>query len=308
MINEVSLRKLENYLLKHGITSFIPTFYSIPFKNLKKNLQFYRDYIYKYKNNTCIAGVNLEGPFLNKKQCGSHNKKYLKNFKDSNYINLIKEFRDIIRIITISPEIPFAIKYIKLFSNYGIKVMLGHTLADFQQSMRAFSAGASGVTHFYNKITPFHHRNVGLMGAVFLNENVFVELIADGLHTSKQALQIALKNIPLSKVIIVSDSIARPEGARLVRGFNGCKGYMDRYGNFIGGSSNLLGLLFYIVKKVGIKLEEAWNMVSTNPGVFIDEKQNFGVVKKGKKADLLIVSKKMKIEKVIKSGEVVCAE
>ncbi|MBN1521566.1 MAG: N-acetylglucosamine-6-phosphate deacetylase [Candidatus Aureabacteria bacterium] len=304
---EAILEKMENSLLCQGVTGFLPTFYSIPFSLLEKNLQFYRGYLRRNTGKTSVLGVNLEGPFLNKKQGGSHDKKLLTDFSDTKYVRLIREYRDIIRIITVAPELRSAMKHIRQFSQWGIRVMLGHTLATCSESRRAFSAGASGITHFYNRITPFHHREVGLIGAAFLDRDVYVELIADGLHSSPEALQIAFKNIHRDRIIIVSDSIVCPEKVKVIKGLQGCRGYVDSSNNFVGGGSSLLSSLKHVIKNMGMDLEKAWGCASLNPAVFLGEEKNYGSIRPGRKADLVILDQNLGIRTVIKSGEIICA-
>ena len=96
-LDERTVENLERVLLRKGITGFLPTFYSIPFLQLRENLLFYREYIRKRKGRTSILGVNLEGPFLNKNQSGAHDKKMLTDFSDmqknfnNQKLDLIKE-------------------------------------------------------------------------------------------------------------------------------------------------------------------------------------------------------------------------
>ena len=305
-IDERTVEKLERVLLKKGVTGFLPTFYSIPFLQLRKNLVFYREYIRKRKGRTSILGVNLEGPFLNKNQSGAHDKKMLTEFPDSKYKDLISEFRDIIRVITVSPELKQAMRHIKLFSSWKIKVMIGHSRATFNESECAVSAGACGITHFYNRTTPFHHREVGITGTAFLNDSVYVELIADSLHSSREALKIALNNIDNKRVIMISDMIAVPDSGKLVKGINGCRGYADGKGMFVGGGSHLINCIKNVVKTVDMDISAVWDFVSCNPASFLGISKNYGGIKKGMKADMVIVNNKLKIQSVIKSGEIIC--
>ena len=91
IIDEKKIEKLERELLKKGVTGFLPTFYSLPYSALKNNLTFYRDYLAQRKGKTAVLGLNLEGPFLNKKQGGAHDKRFLTGFHDKRYIQLSQD-------------------------------------------------------------------------------------------------------------------------------------------------------------------------------------------------------------------------
>ena len=305
---EKALEKLETKLLARGITGYLPTIYSVSYSALKKNLNIYRKYMTARIGKTIVLGLNLEGPFLNLSQAGAHDKRYLRDFSDKKYIDLIREFRDIIKVITVAPELPQAKRYIRIFSGWGIRVMLGHTLADYRQSVSAIDAGALGITHLFNRTTPFHHRDVGIVGAAFLDKRVFVELIADGLHCSMEAVRMAMGSICHKRIILVSDMIATPAKARLVRGTEGCRGYMDGRDIFLGGASHLLSNVRNMLHGLHLDMGTVWKFVSENPAAFLGLKASLGRIRKGMKADLLIVDKDCKIKNVIKSGELICAE
>ncbi|MCK5706769.1 MAG: N-acetylglucosamine-6-phosphate deacetylase [Candidatus Aureabacteria bacterium] len=301
-----SIESIEKKMLKKGVTGFLATFYSLSYSKLKKNLIFYREYLQKRKGKTIILGVNLEGPFLNKKQSGAHERNLLTDFSDKKYIELIKEYKDIIKVITLSPELSKANKYIKLFTGWGIKVMIGHTLSTFHQSEQAVLSGAAGITHFYNRITPFHHREVGVMGTVFLNRSVFVELIADGIHSSPEALQMLFNSVDDDRIILVSDMIMSGGSTHKIKGVQGCFAYANKKNIFVGGGSHLINIIKNITKSLDIDVKRVWRFVSINPASMLGLKKRIGCIKKGMKADMILMDEELIIKNVFKAGEKIC--
>jgi N-acetylglucosamine-6-phosphate deacetylase len=301
--DEKKLQLLEDRLLRKGVTGFLPSFYSLPFRMLEENLHFYRRYLAARKGRTSILGVNLEGPFLNTRQAGAHRKEFLTDFSDMKYISLVREFCDIIRVITVSPELENAKKYIRLFAGWNIRVMMGHTAATYAQAEEAVRAGVSGITHLYNRTTPFHQREVGVIGTAFLNDAVYTELIADGLHSSREALKIAFRNISPERLILVSDRVPHAKKRKIVRGHGALKGYIGESNSFAGGGSYLIDCLRFVVRKLGVDAGKAWLSVSSNPAAFLS-RGRAGKIKTG----CIVMDGSLKITNIMKYGEISCVE
>ena len=154
-----------------------------------------------------IMGVNLEGPFLNPIKCGALNRKYFLKGTLSSLKKLIAGYEDIIKIMTIAPEIPGALKVMEKCSDMGIRVNMGHSDAIFKQALEGKKAGASGITHIFNAMKPFHHREPGLAGLGLIDEDLYIEVIADGFHLHPKTLELIFGIKRLDRIILVSDSV-----------------------------------------------------------------------------------------------------
>ncbi len=156
---------------------------------------------------SCILGVHLEGPFLNPIRCGAQDKKsfikpgipYLKR--------LIEGYEDVIKIITIAPEITGALKVIERCASYGIRVNMGHSDATFNQALKGKNAGASGISHIFNAMRPFHHREPGLAGFGLTDDDIYIEVIADGFHLEVNTLKLIMRTKRPDRIILVSDTV-----------------------------------------------------------------------------------------------------
>ena len=154
-----------------------------------------------------IGGINLEGPFLNPARAGALGGGNFWEPSLSNLRELIGGFEDVVKIITIAPELPGALKLIEKCAGLGIRVNMGHSDADIKAAREGKRAGATGVTHLFNAMRPFHHREPGLAGFALLDEDIYVEVIADAVHLAPETLALVLKVKDPQRIIIVSDSV-----------------------------------------------------------------------------------------------------
>lgn len=154
-----------------------------------------------------ILGVNLEGPFLNPIKCGALNRKSFIKPTLSSLRILIEGYEDIIKIITIAPEIPGALKIIEKCSDMGIRINMGHSDATYKQAVDGKKAGAAGITHIFNAMKPFHHREPGLAGLGLIDEDLYIEVVADGFHLHPKTLELIFGIKRFDRIILVSDSV-----------------------------------------------------------------------------------------------------
>ncbi len=155
-----------------------------------------------------ILGAYLEGPFLNPEYAGSLKKEYFLLPSIDALRRLIDGFEDIVKIITIAPELPGSLRTIEECRRLGIKVHLGHSGATYKEALEAKSAGATGITHLFNAMRPIHHREPGIAGFGLMDKDLYVELICDGIHIAPEVLRLVFAVKPSDKIIAVSDAIA----------------------------------------------------------------------------------------------------
>ncbi|MBF0473183.1 MAG: hypothetical protein HQK91_08240 [Nitrospirae bacterium] len=156
---------------------------------------------------TKICGVHLEGPFLNPMYCGALNAASFLEPLEHNLMSLIDGYTDIIRIITVAPELNGAVKLIKKITNMGIIVNMGHSNASYSQAEAGFNAGARGITHLFNAMRPFKHREPGLAGFALTNKDIYVEVIADPFHLHQSTIDLIFGVKRTERIIIISDSV-----------------------------------------------------------------------------------------------------
>jgi len=171
-----------------------------------------------------VKGFHLEGPFISKAHPGAQPPEWICDFGD------IEEWKDVLddarlKLITLASEKAGALPVIRDLAARNVIVSLGHSDATFSQSQDAAAAGASHVTHTFNAMRGFHHREPGLAGFAVLDDAVSTELIYDRLHVSKPAAELLIRNKPADKVIAVSDSTMAtrmPSGQRITMWGHSC--------------------------------------------------------------------------------------
>ena len=216
-----------------GTAAILPTIYSAPIDEMRKNMEAVRRAMNsqgagsrgqgsgdkKLTTDNCrqstILGVHLEGPFLNPVRCGALDKDSFIKPTISSLKNLIEGYEDIIKIITIAPEIPGALKIIERCNEHGIRENMGHSDSTYKQALDAKKAGATGITHLFNAMRPFHHREPGLIGLGLMDEDIYIEVIADKVHINETVLKLIFTTKRSDRVILISDSV---KGAKNKKG------------------------------------------------------------------------------------------
>ncbi len=205
-----------------------------------------------------ISGINLEGPFLNPTRCGALDSGAFLEPKEYNLEKLLDGFEDIVRIITVAPEMEGAERLIRKISGMGIVVSMGHSDATYAEAERGFHAGARGITHIFNAMRGIHHREPGIAGFGLLNRDVYIEVIADPFHLHPKTIELVFKVKNPERIIIVSDSV-RATGIS-----SGSGGITAGEGRLSGGSMTIAESADRLVK-MGIERQVALRCVTDNP-------------------------------------------
>ncbi len=209
-----ALVDISNQLLQEGVTYFCPTTMSMSLSDIKKALATINQVKDSQMSGAEIIGVHLEGPFLSEKFCGAQDPRRLLDCDEKTLADLIKTSHSSIRIVTFATE-RNGMSILPTLKKEHITPSLGHSDATGEQAHLAIEAGARCATHCYNAMRGIHHRDVGLLGAVMLDDRVMCELIADLKHVSPDAIRLLFKNKGKDRIILVSDSMEAkylPEG------------------------------------------------------------------------------------------------
>lgn len=191
-----------------GIKAFLPVIMPDELKRMRAILDAINMAIKKDSAGAKILGAYLEGPFLNPEFAGSLKKEYFLPPTPENLRRLIDGYEDIVKIITIAPELPGSLKTIEECRKLGIKVHMGHSGATYKEALEGKAAGATGITHLFNAMRPIHHREPGITGLGLLDKDLYVELICDGIHIAPEILKLVFYIKPSDKIIAISDAIA----------------------------------------------------------------------------------------------------
>lgn len=233
-VNEVL--DLSEKLLYHGIGGFFPTLATDKPENIKRQIEVFKTAAQKQKKNCSkILGVHLEGIFLNPEKKGIHNEK---QFLDLTVENFQKIEDDFIKIVTLAPELDKNFQLIKYLKSKGIKVQAGHcTGGDLSE--------CDGVTHLFNAMSPIHHRQESTALSALIDDNIYTEIIADGVHFNDNILKLITKTKPEDKILLISDCLPITNSDKSEMEFCGKTIYYDGMkasdkNGTIAGSTSLL--------------------------------------------------------------------
>lgn len=192
-----------------GTAAILPTIYSGSTERMRLNMEAVRRAmeVEVGAEAAVILGVHLEGPFLNPVRCGAQDRNSILKPSAAALKRLIEGYEKIIKIITIAPEMPGSLKVIEKCTESGIRVNMGHSDATYLQALDGKKAGATGITHLFNAMRPFHHREPGIAGLGLADKDLYAEVIADGVHLHPQTLSLIFACKRHDRIILVTDSV-----------------------------------------------------------------------------------------------------
>ena len=203
-----ALTGMAQALLRQGVTSFLPTAPSLPEAELPRFAERVRAWIPDAPDDGAQPlGFNLEGPFLAPSRKGAHDPAVLRTPDELGY-EAIGPLLDGLRVMTIAPELPGALALIERLSALGIVASLGHSASTLDEARAGYVAGGRSTTHLFNAMTGIEHRAPGLAVAALTDDEVYVELIADGQHVHRSVWPIITRTKPADRLLLVSDGLS----------------------------------------------------------------------------------------------------
>ena len=266
-----------------GAAYVLPTLITSPQDNILKGIESVRSYQQKNPGSG-VLGMHLEGPFLNPVKRGAHLTEYVRKPTNTDLEEIIRHGKGIIKLITIAPEM-FTEDQIQLLLDSGITVSAGHSNATYSQATRAFDQGIHLVTHLYNAMSAFGHREPGLIGATFDNKSVYAPIIIDGVHSSYAAARIAYK-VKKDKLFLISDALFLNEKLTEFKwgefdAYLKDRKYINSDGNLAGATISLADAVRNAVNEVGIPLQEAIEMATIRPARALGLESGIGQIAVG---------------------------
>ena len=186
-----------------GVTAFVPTVITSPFDDYPRRLAEAREAAGDARGAE-VLGLHLEGPYLSPRRPGAHDPSLLRAIDVDEILAWAEP--DIVRIVTLAPELPGATAAIRALQARGILVSVGHSNASYEEAVTAFDAGIAWGTHLYNAMSPLGQREPGLMGALLVSP-VPVGLITDGVHSHPAMVKVAYRCKGADGIAIVTDAM-----------------------------------------------------------------------------------------------------
>lgn len=300
-----SIDKIAEARLKEGVTMFLPTTLTMPHEVLVAAAKA----VAQYRENERWAetpGLHIEGPFINCAYKGAQNPDYIR-LPDTNEI---KELNDItpVKIVTVAPEVEGALQFISDMREMGIVTSAGHSGATYAEFLAAKAAGLTHLTHFFNQMSPLHHREIGLVGAGFADNDIKIELICDKLHVKPDIIKIVFNTKPVDQIILITDSLLAsglPDGKYVMGGLEMfVKNREARLasGALMGSTLPYQFGLRNVHEITGMPLKELVKATSWNQAQSLGL-QGVGKIEKGYKANIVLLDKHFNVMGTMVKGE-----
>jgi N-acetylglucosamine-6-phosphate deacetylase len=296
---------------RFGTTAFLPTTMTMTKDKIIKSLKSIHEARLKGTGTAEILGIHLEGPYINPEKKGAQKEEDIKKVSVEEFLEFNQASGNFIRLVTIAPEMPGAIDFIRWLHQQGIIVSVGHSNATYKQVQEGIQAGLSQVTHIFNAMRGLHHREPGVVGAALSSPKLIVEMIADGIHLHPMVLKMLTQIKESEKLVLITDAM-RATGFKEGTYDLGGQEVMVTQGQAKLKNGTLAGSVLTmdkavknLVTKVGISLLNAVQMASYNPAkcLGIDDKK--GSLELYKDADIVILNKNLETELTMVAGKVV---
>lgn len=309
-----AFRTISHTHLKNGTTTLVPTAVSAKFEDILRLIEVYKQALPECPN---MYGIHLEGPFISKNQKGAHKEYLLHAPTDEETEALLTQGAGVIKRITAAPELDNMEQFAKKMKAAGVGLALGHSDATAEQALWAFAHGFTHVTHLYSATPGVRKINqvvkAGVIEAAYLDDNVTVELIADGKHAAVHALQLAVKIKGVDKVALVTDAL-RPAGTDVSESYLGEKIPENRViiedgvaklpdrSSFAGSIATANMLLERGINHYGLSLADTVTMLTSTPASILGLGDR-GAIRDGYVADVVIFDSEWHVKHVLLGGK-----
>ena len=297
-----ALEEISKSILQTGTTSFLATTMTMSQEQISKALQNVQNF--KQQGGARVLGVHLEGPFINLIKHGAQNPKHIQIPN----MELIEPFMEVIKMITIAPEVEGGQEFIAYLQKHFPHVLLsiGHSDASYSEAKESFTWGISHSTHLFNAMNPLHHREPGVVGAVLEDDMVSCDVIADLIHIHPSFFKL-LYRLKKEQLLLITDAMragcmkcgVSEVGGQKVIVQNGEARLED--GTLAGSVLKLNEALKNFYEYTDISLSELINMVTTIPAKKLG--LNVGVLAQGYMADLVLFDDGFNIEGCYVGGD-----
>jgi N-acetylglucosamine-6-phosphate deacetylase len=308
------LHRVALFLAREGVTAWLPTLVPAPAEDYRRAVGAIAELMRAQDTLPAAAraaGLHYEGPFVNERQCGALRTAYFKNFARGDELDGLPALNveGAAHMITLAPEVEGGVNLVAELARRGWVVSIGHTRAAVETLESARAAGARHMTHFLNAMSPLHHREPGPVGWGLLQDDVTVDLIADGVHSDPLMLRLVLRCKTADRVSLISDAVAPAglgDGEYRVWGETitvEAGRTRNERGSIAGSVISMLDAARR-VRALGLSETELARVASLNPARLLRLDARCGSIEEGKRADLTALDAEGNVRLTLVGGRV----
>jgi N-acetylglucosamine-6-phosphate deacetylase len=309
--DKAALDAITKYHSTQGTTTMLATTMTAPKKAIDSVLAQVSNYMNQEMSYAQIAGVHLEGPFISPKWCGAQNPQHIVPPSVSWLKEWEAQYPKLIRQVTLAPERVGAKEAIQWLRQHHITAALGHTDATYDEVIAAVDLGLNQAVHTFNAMTPLHHRQPGVVGAILTDKRISAEIIADGIHVhpAMVSLLISIKNE--ANLLLITDAMSATglsDGAYMlgdlpVTVLKGKATLTDNPNALAGSTLTMIQGFRFLVKQANLSIEEASSAASLTPARSLGLDHLIGSLEAGKRADILMLDDELNLVNVWVKGK-----
>lgn len=302
------LDTLAMHKAREGVGAFLPTTVTAPLEAIHGALMRIARRTRSGGPGAQVLGSYLEGPYFTPQNKGAHPPELFRELDIAELNALIEVSQNTLRVVALAPEKPGVLQAIRHLKQRGLRVMLGHSAATYDQTLAAFDAGADGLVHCYNGMTGLHHREPGMVGAGLTDKRAWLELIADGHHVHPGAMRLCCC-CAKDRVVLITD--AMQAAGMPDRGYTLCGEVVNMQngvvrtatGGLAGSTLSLDAAVRNMVEHAGITEEDAIHMASLHPARLLGIDGQVGSLASGKRANIIALDGGLHLQQIWIQGQ-----
>jgi len=293
-----ALAQMERGLLQQGCTGFLATIATNTNQIIEQGIQ--AALAYRDTSIGNFMGLHLEGPYLNPKRKGAHPDTLIKKATLPEVKHWVEMADGVIKMMTIAPELQDE-DVLTYLDDQGIILSSGHSDATYQQAKQFIHHPVRAITHLYNAMPPMHHRQPGIIPAIF-EARPYTSIVADGIHVDFAMIALAKRELG-DRLFLITDAVAESSAGVYQHQLNNDH-YIMPDGTLSGSSLTMLKAVKNCVEKVGISISEAVNMATLYPAQLIGN-GSIGKIEPGLKANFTAFDDAFKLTAVLLNGRLI---
>jgi N-acetylglucosamine-6-phosphate deacetylase len=305
-----ALSAVTGFLASRGTGSFLPTTVTAPVDVTLRSLEGLAKLLAQppVAGHARPLGIHLEGPFLSHEKRGVHPPELLLAPDIALFDRFYEAAEGRVRLMTLAPELPGAAELAAHASARGVRISVGHSNANAQQTRAVITAGAVSATHTFNAMRPLDHREPGILGTVLTCDSLYAEMICDGVHTAPEIVKLWWRAKGPERALLMTDAMSAagmPDGEYFLGGFavQVANGKAMAGGVLAGSVLTLDRALANFIAFTGAPLEQALRLATVNPAAMTGLDNQAGSLAVGQQANLVAVDPAGKLISSVVNGQ-----